>query len=85
MRTKEQRKAWSDARRARAEKDPAMRDRAGHGRLYTYRDLGCRCEKCKAVSADSARSSYWHRRGRVCDSPSCVRCVLGGAPSPTKS
>lgn len=79
-RTPEKRRVWRKDLLERAEKDPGMRDRAGHGRLYTYRDLGCRCQPCRDVSAEAWMRGYWHRMGRLCDSPSCGRCALDGEP-----
>lgn len=78
MRTPEQRRRWRKELKARAASDPSMRDRAGHGRWYTYNDLGCKCRECLAACAEKSRSYAAHRAGRVCDSPLCVRCVLGG-------
>jgi hypothetical protein len=35
--------------RARARKDPAAADRAGHGRASTYKNYSCRCDPCRAA------------------------------------
>jgi hypothetical protein len=81
MRTPEQRRKWRKDIKARAELDPSMRDRAGHGKWYTYSDLGCSCRPC--IDAGNARSvaRTAHRAGRSCGSLLCVRCVLGGTQS----
>jgi len=81
MRTPEQRRAWRKDIKARAELDPAMRDRAGHGKWYTYSDLGCRCRPCINAGNVKSVARTAHRAGRDCGSLLCVRCVLGGTGS----
>ncbi|RSS92501.1 hypothetical protein EF919_18385 [Streptomyces sp. WAC02707] len=44
--------AASNKRRAA---DPALADRAGHGRASTYINYACRCDACKAANSQRLR------------------------------
>lgn len=43
--------------RAKAKADPALADRAGHGKANTYRNYGCRCDLCRAAIREERRAS----------------------------
>jgi hypothetical protein len=51
---------WRDNCRGSA----ALADRAGHGRLYTYKNYGCRCAACKQANTEASRRYRASKRGR---------------------
>ncbi|MFI2426554.1 hypothetical protein ACH5A7_21070 [Streptomyces sp. NPDC018955] len=50
--------AASNKRRAA---DPALADRAGHGRASTYINYACRCDACKAANSQRLREQRERR------------------------
>jgi hypothetical protein len=50
--------------RRRAAADPAIADRAGHGRASTYKNLGCRCTPCREASMAHQAKARAARRAR---------------------
>ncbi|MFE7954442.1 hypothetical protein [Streptomyces sp. NPDC057413] len=57
VRAVEKRAAWRSA--------PSAADRAGHGKLSTYKNYGCRCEPCKAANTEATRAGRAARREKA--------------------
>lgn len=57
VRAAEKRAAWRS--------DPAAAARAGHGKLSTYKNYGCRCEPCTAANTEATRAQRAARRGQA--------------------
>jgi hypothetical protein len=50
--------------RRRAAANPAVADRAGHGRASTYKNLGCRCTPCREAGMAHQAKTRAARRTR---------------------
>jgi hypothetical protein len=53
---------YQAAANARRAADPALADRAGHGRASTYINYACRCGACRAANARRLRDQRDRRK-----------------------
>ena len=53
--------------RATWKADPSSADRAGHGKPSTYKNHGCRCEKCTAANTAAVLAYKARRRAALAE------------------
>lgn len=62
---REAHRAFMAARRAAWASDPSAADRAGHGKMTTYRNYHCRCGPCTAANSAGVTAYRARRRERA--------------------
>lgn len=58
---REANRVYQNAANARRAADPALADRAGHGKATTYINYACRCEPCRAANTRRLRAQRERR------------------------
>ncbi|MCZ4602971.1 hypothetical protein O3S80_04120 [Streptomyces sp. Lzd4kr] len=58
---REANRLYQQAANARRASDPALADRAGHGRASTYINYACRCEPCREANTRRLRTQREQR------------------------